>query len=734
MSVFQTQTASAAAAALDPNKHVRFSLGMVLGADDLEQEFAYVANLPQWLARETIGYGTVCGLRVSIDMDSDGPRITVDPGVAVTPRGQLVRVTPAQCAYINAWLDSNREEVNRQIGSPLAGGLTLYVILCYRACPTDSVPIPGEPCRDETEAMVDSRWQDDFELKLALRPPEQTEEDGVRSFVSWLSQIPITDEPTSFANREEFLNLLRESAPMLEAPWGSPPISPPGSPPDTHHINTADACDYLRAAFRIWVTELRPRWRGYLHYTVRGGDRLATIAAKFNISEVFLAELNLVSDDTLEAGQVLNIPKMFCDGTPPDEECLLLAELDVPLVGGRADVMSSENIHEERRPYLIHLRLLQEWLLCGRTGTTDASMVELSGDVVGMSNNNTVIKIQNTDVSPTAPNENQLLTYLDGQWQPADPEPVAMPDLGGDVTGPGDNNTVVRIRNVEVASAMPAEDQVLTFRSRQWQPADPPAVVTPNLNGDVTGAADANTVVKLQHVNVAATLPGPGQVLTFDAGLSQWMPRDPTAGPVTGDFVEHPKGLPRYFIVAAGIVRGDGTNLFLTYNGLIAQDLGGGDLLVTFDGYSDPNPDNGTSLYIIKAMPVFNPDFGLLTVNFLHFKEGIHLMVMQDRQPAERLADIEFVIEVSQYFFDQGLGPELLNRAVADRPPVNLNSATVDELRTLPRIGPELANRIVQARKKNRGGFKSLRDLLKVEGIGEDLLRVIEPFVTISRT
>ncbi len=146
---FHNQTSSTATAALDPHKHVKYSLGMVLGVDDFDQEFAYLSNRDQWLVREVIGYGTVCGLKVSIDTDANGPRVSVDPGVAISPRGQLMRVTPAQCAYLNDWLIAHQEEVLRQLGSPLGGNLSLYVVLCYRACPTDMVPIPGEPCRDE---------------------------------------------------------------------------------------------------------------------------------------------------------------------------------------------------------------------------------------------------------------------------------------------------------------------------------------------------------------------------------------------------------------------------------------------------------------------------------------------------------------------------------------------------------------------------------------------------------
>ena len=49
---------------------------------------------------------------------------------------------------------------------------------------------------------------------------------------------------------------------------------------------------------------------------------------------------------------------------------------------------------------------------------------------------------------------------------------------------------------------------------------------------------------------------------------------------------------------------------------------------------------------------------------------------------------------------------------------VNLNTATVAELDTLPRIGPQLAQRILDWREAN-GRFTTVEDLMSVPGIGE---------------
>src|SRR5438034_11731545 len=121
----------------DPAKHVNFTQGMVLGVGDFTQEFAYLSGRDQWLARDTIGYGTVCGLHVALD-PGDFNKISVSPGAAINPRGQLIRVNAPQCARLDAWL-ALQSTVDRmsELGISTTGDFTAYVVLCYRDCPTD---------------------------------------------------------------------------------------------------------------------------------------------------------------------------------------------------------------------------------------------------------------------------------------------------------------------------------------------------------------------------------------------------------------------------------------------------------------------------------------------------------------------------------------------------------------------------------------------------------------------
>lgn len=63
---------------------------------------------------------------------------------------------------------------------------------------------------------------------------------------------------------------------------------------------------------------------------------------------------------------------------------------------------------------------------------------------------------------------------------------------------------------------------------------------------------------------------------------------------------------------------------------------------------------------------------------------------------------------------------------------IDINTATVEELVTLERIGPALAQRIIQYREKS-GAFKNIDDLLLIKGIGPKTLDRIRDEVCIRR-
>ncbi len=77
----------------------------------------------------------------------------------------------------------------------------------------------------------------------------------------------------------------------------------------------------------------------------------------------------------------------------------------------------------------------------------------------------------------------------------------------------------------------------------------------------------------------------------------------------------------------------------------------------------------------------------------------------------------------------------VLNQVWAQVPPaarkVNLNTATVAELDTLPGIGPTTAARIIEFRSKN-GAFKKPEDVMAVKGIGEKKFLKLKERITVG--
>ena len=65
------------------------------------------------------------------------------------------------------------------------------------------------------------------------------------------------------------------------------------------------------------------------------------------------------------------------------------------------------------------------------------------------------------------------------------------------------------------------------------------------------------------------------------------------------------------------------------------------------------------------------------------------------------------------------------SKEVSKEGKVNINTATVEELKTLKGVGEKKAEAIIEYRKKN-GSFKTKEDLMKVRGIGKKLFESFE--------
>jgi competence ComEA-like helix-hairpin-helix protein len=69
--------------------------------------------------------------------------------------------------------------------------------------------------------------------------------------------------------------------------------------------------------------------------------------------------------------------------------------------------------------------------------------------------------------------------------------------------------------------------------------------------------------------------------------------------------------------------------------------------------------------------------------------------------------------------------------AVWTGPPLNINTASAEDLQKLKRIGPKLAQRIIEERQLRP--FTSVEDLQRVHGIGPKTVDQVRPFVTVGK-
>ncbi|PIE02871.1 MAG: hypothetical protein CSA81_05050 [Acidobacteria bacterium] len=75
-----------------------------------------------------------------------------------------------------------------------------------------------------------------------------------------------------------------------------------------------------------------------------------------------------------------------------------------------------------------------------------------------------------------------------------------------------------------------------------------------------------------------------------------------------------------------------------------------------------------------------------------------------------------------------GEAPQVKQKAKAEV--VNINTATVEELTSLPRIGPEIAKRILEFRQEHKG-FKKVEEIMNIKGIGTKTFNKLKPFIKV---
>lgn len=551
-------TAVVQAKKLDHYRRVNYVHGLVLGVDEFLQEEAYLLEKDRLHNRTLHGYGTVCGLAVTSTDTSNGPRITVRSGIAVNPRGEEIRVPVDQCASINEWLLSNRNVVAEALGSPPLGPLQIYVVLCYRECSTERVPIPSGPCQSLEEASAPSRIADDFELQFTVEAPQRAEDQGIRDFITFMSQIRITASSPGL-EEDELLTLLRdEFLPVQSPPIGPLPVV---SPPGDYTVHPSVARERLRAAMRLWITEIRP---------------------------------------------TLGEEGKNCASGPPDENCVLLAQLSFDVGLNELGYFYNDtevSIDEADRPYLLSSMLLQEQLLLEQM-TDGGGGVTTHADLLGLQ---------------VAADHPQYLMHdgsrpLSQDWSIGGQRIMDLPLSGA----PNDAIPRVELDNVFAAhTAVAADDHDL------YLPRDGSRPMQANLN--MNGS-------RVENIGTARR--------NFQDGLSMLQAQR--------ELVQLEVSVPGpYHIIAGGRFRMSGDPIGPTYNGLQVRPAGVVNGMIRFraifDTYQNPDDPAATDAYVFKGMA--EGASGQVIISLVEFQAGLFLFAVgpQNQDPTGFMLEISSI-------------------------------------------------------------------------------------------
>jgi len=118
--------------------------------------------------------------------------------------------------------------------------------------------------------------------------------------------------------------------------------------------------------------------------------------------------------------------------------------------------------------------------------------------------------------------------------------------------------------------------------------------------------------------------------------------------------------------------------------------------------------------------PVEPYDFSKFEEEFFAKKDSIEKMIQND---STRYEDWENTADKEK------LNSKESSSALTK--PININTASLDELTRLPRIGPAIGQRIIEYRTEN-GPFTKKEDIQKVRGIGPITFEGFKDLITIN--
>lgn len=162
------------AAPLKPER-VNYATGVLLQAEDFQDEQTYHRGRLAMALRHIAGFGTIAGLRVRAPAAGNNDlELRIEPGVALDRYGRLIELSEAYCIRLANWFAAQetgklRTAVHRAPNVDFPVAVVADIFLSAKDCARGMTPSVAAGPFDALDALVPARLAEEPQLELVLR-------------------------------------------------------------------------------------------------------------------------------------------------------------------------------------------------------------------------------------------------------------------------------------------------------------------------------------------------------------------------------------------------------------------------------------------------------------------------------------------------------------------------------------------------------------------------------------